>query len=113
MGFFLAIAAVVATGTLIAYAIVLTLKWLKNKIKNMFLKRNVKKVACVELEKLVEECPNEMSLDQLLDEGNTHLMASVDDYGKIDEVNVIKDIGDGDYEVDRMLGSEGMIVINR
>lgn len=111
MGLFFAIAAVIATGCLIAYAIVLTIKWLKNKIREKIQKRNAKKVAFMDLQKLVDECPNEMSLDELLKEGDTHVMATVDEYGKIDEVDILKDEGYGDAEVDRMLGSEGMVVV--
>ncbi|MCM1228380.1 MAG: hypothetical protein NC320_13335 [Clostridium sp.] len=114
MGFFLAIAGAIAAGALIAYAVAFTAKWFKEKVQKMFNKRkNAKKVAAVKLEKMVEECPNEISLDNLLDDGYTHVMASVDYNGKIDDVEIIKDTCGGDYEVDEMLGDEEMIVVTR
>lgn len=112
MGLIFSIAAVIAAGCIIATIIKLTINWLKNKIKEKIQQKNAKKVAFMDLEKMVEECPNEMSLAELLDEGDTHIMATVDSNGKIDEVEIFKDEGFGDSEVDRMLGSEGMVVIN-
>lgn len=111
MGLFLAIAAVVAAGALIAYAVVLTVRWLKNKFKELLAKKNVKKVAAVELERLIDECPNQRTLDDLFDEDYTHVVASVNNSGKIEDVEVIKDTGDGDYEVDELLGNERMVVV--
>lgn len=92
-------------------AIILTIGWLKKTIRGKIQKKNVAKVAFMDFQKLVEECPNEISLDELLEEGCTHIMATVDGSGKIDEIDLFKDIGDGDNEVDRMLGSEGMVVV--
>lgn len=111
MGFFLAIATVIAAGALIAYAVILTIRWLKNKIKELMAKKNVKKVAALELEKLIDECPNQRTLDDLMDEDYTHVVASVNGSGKIEDVEVIKDTGDGDYEVDELLGDERMVVV--
>lgn len=112
MGLLIGIVSLIAAGCLVAYAIVLTLRWVKEKIREKIQQKNAKKVAFMDLQKLVDECPNEMSLDELLEEGNTHVMASVDAYGQIDEVDLIKDTGYGDSDVDRMLGSERMVVVN-
>ncbi|MBP1565947.1 MAG: hypothetical protein J6A58_09370 [Oscillospiraceae bacterium] len=52
MGLFLAIAGVIAAGIVIAYVAVLTVKWLANKVRGLLAKRNVKKVAAMDLERL-------------------------------------------------------------
>lgn len=113
MGLFLAIAGIVAVGALVAYAVVLTIRWLKNKIKTLLAKKNVKKVAAMDLERLVDECPNQKCLNDLLDDDYDMVVASVNDNGKIEDVEVVKNTGDEDYEVDDLLGSERMVVVNQ
>lgn len=112
MGLFLAIAGVIAAGILIAYAVVVTIRWLREKIKSLLAKRNVKKVAAMDLEKLIDECPNQKTLDDLFDDGYDKVIASVDYNGKVVDFEVIKDESDGDDEVDRLLGSERMVVVS-
>ncbi len=111
MGLLLLIAGCIAVGTLVAYAVVITIRWLKNKLTEMRMKRNVKKVAAVELEKMIEDCPNQMSLQELNAKGYDMVLASVNDTGKIEDVEVVKNEGNDDYEVDRLLGDERMVVI--
>ncbi len=113
MGLFLLIAGVIAAGALVAYAVVLTIRWLKNKIKEMLAKRNIKKVAAMDLEKLIDECPNQTTLDELMDDGYEKVIANVNESGKIQDVEVVKDEGYGDYEVDQLLGDERMVVVSR
>lgn len=113
MGLFLLIAGAVALGALVTVAVVFTFKWLKKRIKQKFEKKNVKKVAAMTLEKLVDECPNEISLDNLMDEGYTDILATLDSNGQIDEVEVIKNIGDEDPEINRLYGEPEMVVITR
>ncbi len=112
LGLFLGIAAIIATGIVIAHIAILTVKWLVSKVKSMFAKSNVKKVAAIEIEKLIEECPNQTSLEDLEKQGVDTIIAGVDSYGNIEEVEGVA-ADSIDYEFKNKLGSEGMIVINR
>ena len=118
-GLILAIASVVALGCLIAYAVVLTFRWLKNKIKEKLTQKNAKKVAVADLSEMIDSCENKMSLsdlENLQDEGYTHLVATVDNNGQVSEVEVIKNTADDiDEEVERFINrtGEGMVVIER
>lgn len=111
MGIFLAIAAAIALGIFVAYVCILTFKWLKNKIIERFNNRNVKKVAACTLEKLIDECPNEISVQDLQTKDFTHVVASVDENGKVFDVNAIKNTGDNDPQVEGLLGKEEMVVV--
>lgn len=111
-----------AIGNLVAYTIILTLSWLINKIKQKFEDKKTKKLAVAELDKLIQSCSNRISLEQLeqlnevSNEGYTHLMATVDDSGIVNDVEVIKDINESlDEEVVRFINknNEGMVVIER
>lgn len=108
---FLAIAGIIAAGAFITCAVVITIRWLKDKIRSILAKRNIKKVAAMDLEKLIEECPNQKTLNDLYDEGYDKVIASVDNSGKIQDVEAYKDEGCGDPEVDKFIGSEGMVVV--
>lgn len=108
----------IAAGCIIAHIIVLTFKWLKNKIREKLAKKNIKKVAVADLEELIEECDNTVSLnelDELVDKGYTHLMADVGYDGKIvDDVEIIKDESDSiDREVKEFINktNQGMVII--
>lgn len=108
----------IALGCLVAYAVILTIKWLKNKIKEKLAKKNVKKVAVADLEELINECDNTVSLsslDELVDEGYTHMMADVGYDGQIvGDVEVIKDQNDTiDREVDELINrtKQGMVIV--
>ena len=91
---------------------ILNVKYLISKVKNMMAKKNVKKVAVMELEKLIEECPNQTSLAELEDEGVDAIFASVDEYGNVVDVECVSaDIIDPSFQ--EKLGDEGMLVINR
>ena len=113
MGIILLIAGAIAVGALVTLAVVYTLKWLKDRIKKKFEKKNVKKVAATTLEKLVNECPNEISLDKLMDDGYTDIVVSINDSGKVEDLDVIKNTGSSDAEIEKLLGSEEMIVVTR
>ncbi len=108
----------IALGCLVAYAVVVTFKWLKNKIKEKLARKNVKKVAVADLEELINECDNTVSLsslNDLVDEGYTHMMADVGYDGKIvGEVEVIKDQNDTvDRDVDELINRtrQGMVIV--
>lgn len=112
----LGIAAAVAIGALIAYAVAMTFKWLKNKIKDKMAQKNVKKTAVADIEKLIDECENKVSMDELMsmsDKGYSHVMVSVDDNNQVvGDVEIIKDTNEElDAEVERLLGRERMVVV--
>lgn len=112
------IVGLVALGCLVAYVIALTIKWLRNKIKEKLQKRNVKKVAVADLEELIDECDNSVSLselDDLVDQGYTHMMVDVGYDGKVvGDVEVIKDTNDSiDRDVEELLNrtNQGMVIV--
>ena len=112
LGLFLGIAAIIAAGVVIAHVAMLSMKYLISKVKNMMAKKNVKKVAVMELEKLIEECPNQTSLAELENESVDAIFASVDEYGNVVDVECVSaDIIDPSFQ--EKLGDEGMLVINR
>lgn len=116
LGLFLGIAAAVAIGALVAYAVALTFKWLRNKIQQKMAMRNVKKTAVADIEKLIDECDNKVSMDELMNmsnKGYSHVMVSVDSNNQVvGEVEIIEDTNDDlDYEVERLLGRERMVVV--
>ena len=117
IGLIAGIVGLIAAGCLVAYAIVLTFRWLKNKIKEKLAAKNAKKVAVADLDELIESCDNTVTLNQLeelSDEGYTHLMATVNENGKENDVEVIRDTNDTlDDEVDQFINrtGEGMVVV--
>lgn len=111
-----AIVGLIALGCLVAYAIVLTIRWIKNKIKEKLAQKNVKKVAVADIEQLIEECDNTVSidaLDNLTKEGYSHIMVDVGYDDKIvGDISVIEDKSDTlDEEVEQLLGKKGMVVV--
>lgn len=117
IGLIAGIVGLIAAGCLVAYAIILTFRWLKNKIKEKLAAKNAKKVAVADLDELIESCDNTVTLsdlESLSDEGYTHLMATVDDNGKVSDVEVIRDTNDSiDEEVERFINrtGDGMVVV--
>lgn len=117
LGLIIGIVGLIAAGTLVAYAIILTFRWLKNKIKERLAAKNAKKVAVADLDALIESCDNTVTIDQLeelSDEGYTHLMATVNEDGNVSDVEVIRDTSDTiDDEVDQFINrtGEGMVVV--
>lgn len=117
IGLIAGIVGLIAAGCLVAYAIVLTFRWLKNKIKEKLAAKNAKKVAVGYLDELIESCDNTVTLNQLeelSDEGYTHLMATINENGKVNDVEVIRDTNDTlDDEVDQFINrtGEGMVVV--
>lgn len=113
----LGILGVIAAGCLVAYAVILTFKWLVNKVKEKLSQKNVKKVAVADLEELINNCDNKMSfsdLESLTKEGYTHVVATVDNDGNVSEVEAIKDTSETiDQEVEELINrtGDGMIVI--
>lgn len=116
-GILAGIVGLIAIGCIIAYAVIVTFTWLKNKIKEKLAAKKAKKVAVADLNELIDECDNKMSLDDLenlADEGYTHLVATVDNDNKVSDVEIIKDENDTiDSEVESLINRthKGMVVI--
>lgn len=120
LGLLMGIVGLISLGCLVAYVIVLTIKWIKNKVSEKLAKKNVKKVAVADLEELIEECDNNISLDdldKLVDEGYTHMMAEVGYDGQvIGDIEVIKDQNETiDKDVEELLNrtNQGMVIVER
>lgn len=117
IGLIAGIVGLIAAGCLVAYAVILTIRWIKEKIMEKLATKNAKKVALADLNELIESCDNTVNIDQLeglSNEGYTHLMATVDDNGKVNDVEVIQDKSDTiDEEVDRFINrtGKGMVVV--
>ncbi len=116
LGFFAlagAIAAGIAIGGLIIAAIYMTFKWVKNKFAEKLAKKNVNKVAMVAMEKMVEECPNQISLSDLEKTGD-YCMAEIDANGQVvGDLEFVKDQNASlDREVDALLKKERMVVVS-
>lgn len=117
LGLILSVIGIVAVGGLVAYAIVLTFKWLKNQIEERIRQKNAKKVAVIEMEKLIEECDNKVSLDTLKkvkNDGATHVIASVNSSNKVEDVKLFRDTSSTiDSEVDEFINRTGerMVVV--
>lgn len=119
MGLLIAgIVGLIAAGCIIAYVIILTIKWLRNKISEKLAKKNVEKVAVADLEELINECDNTVSLNSLndlVDEGYTHMMVDVGYDGKVvGDVEVIKNINDSiDKDVEELINrtKQGMVIV--
>lgn len=119
LGIVALIALTVAGGIFLTYAVYVTFMWLKEKIKEKLAKSNTKKVAVADMDELIESCDNTVTLDQLEklhDEGYTHMIATVNTDGKVDDVEVVKDKSDiEDSEVAQFINrtGEGMVVVTK
>lgn len=105
---------------MVAYAISLTIKWLRDKIKDKLKQKNVKKVAVADLQEMIDSCENTISLgdlNELADDGYTHMMAEVGNDGQIvGDIELIKDTNNSiDEDVDELLNrtNQGMIIVER
>jgi hypothetical protein len=120
MSLIVGIIALIAIGCLIAYAIALSIKWIRNKVKEKLESKKTSKVAVAEIEHLLEQAIAESentttlaALDKLVDEGHTHILVGVDVNGNvIGDVELIKDENDQlDDEVNQLLGRERLVII--
>lgn len=118
MFLFITLAAAIAAGCLIFYAVKLTFEWLKNKIKEKLRKKNAKKIAVADMEEMIKKCDNTVSLRDLEDlsnQGYSHIIATVDeDNHLVDEVEAIKDQNEElDAQVYDFINrtDQGMVVI--
>lgn len=113
---FLGILALVAAGAFIIWVVKLTIQALRDKIKQKMEAEKAKKVAVAHLKDLAKNAGNRVSmdeLDKLCDQGYTDVIAGLDSSGEVvGDVELVKDtkfIRDGG--VKRLLGSEGMVVV--
>ena len=120
IGLMLAIIGIIAAGVFVANANSITARWIKNKIKKKLAQKNAKKVAFGDLKALINEAVAQNdnktkldSLDDILNLGYSHYMATIDDGDKIlAEVELIKDENEIlDADVEKMLGHKGLVVI--
>lgn len=117
MGVLLGIIGLIALGCLVAYAVIVTLRWLTNKVKEKLRQRNAKKVAIGDMEEMIANCENRRSvkdLEDLTDQGYTHVLATVEDGNKVSDVEVIKDTSEMiDEDVEELINGsgQGMVVI--
>lgn len=113
---FLGIAALLALGAFIVWVVRLTIRALRDKIHQKIEAENAKKVAVAHLRDMANNCENRVTrneLDKLCDEGYTDVVAAVDASGEVvGDVELVKDTNTTrDSKVQRLLGSEGMVVI--
>lgn len=85
-----------ALGTAMYLVAKITFNWLRNKIMEKLAKKNVKKVWAKGVERLVEECENVMSAEDLKTlknavKGQDMMVLSVDKNGQLDDVELIED----------------------
>lgn len=111
MSLFLAIAGAIALGIVVAKIAILTVQWLIGRVKTMMQLKNVKKVAAIQLERMIDECPNTTTLEDLMNEGVDAVIAAVDYDGKIEKIEGVAAQTIDDGYLNRM-GDEQMIVIN-
>ena len=110
------ILAAIAAGAALTLIISFTIKWLKNYLLQKRQLANVTKVVVADLEKMAKECTNTINLDELDEltkQGYTHCTVDINAQGQAEgKVKIIKDVNDSlDYEVERLLGREGVLVV--
>ena len=107
----------IALGLIALTIIALTVKWIIDKIKGKKALVYIKKVMVADIRDLANSCDNTITLDQLdelSNKGYTHVMADFDANGEIvGDVEIIKDTNQQlDDEVDKLLGRNGMVVVD-
>lgn len=113
MEFLLSILALVTAGALVLYKTLPKKKSLKEKIKDMLAEDDTAKAAIIEVEKLMEECPQQKALDKFYKDGYRYIIASVNNDGKIKTIEAYKKIPDCDIQIQELLGDERMVVITK
>ena len=117
MGWALLILGLIAAGTLVAVLVRFTLPWIVNRVKSAIASMKAKKVFVTTMERLVEDCPNTISLSNLEAMSNgrrTYVVADIDSNDQPGHVDIVQDANDSlDEEVAEFLGKEGKVVIER
>ena len=90
-----------------------TKPWVMDQVKKRMSNSNISKVALLDIQCLIDNCDNKISLDEL--EGYSHVMVSVDsenntitDTELIQDQNVVPD-----SELKELLGERKMIIVER
>ena len=112
----LIIAAAIAAGCFLAYFIPITFEWLRNKITSIAAQKRVKNVVVADLENLVRNSSNKISLSELnsITGGNrAEVIAGLDNNNAIvGDVEIAKDKNINlDNEVAELLGREKTVVV--
>lgn len=113
---FLGIAALLALGAFIVWVVCLTIRALRDKIHKKMEVDNAKKVAVAHLKDMARNCDNSVTrreLDRLCDEDYTDVIAAIDSSGEVvGDIELVKDTNTTrDSKVQRLLGKEGMVVV--
>lgn len=93
-----------------AYSIKVTTQWLKDRIKHILSKKEIAKVAVIDMGRLIEECLNQKTFVDLYNDGYSMLIVSVDFNGKVDDIEIIAEEDGRDQSVAELLGEDQMIV---
>ena len=114
-GLILGIIGAVALGCLVAYAVILTINWLKNKIAQKLRNPLTDEVAVGDINKLIKGCTNKKTLSELealANQGYTNFIADLDkNENIIGNVDMIKGYGN-DSQVDDYIGSNGLVKVS-
>ena len=120
IGFGLAVAALVAAGAFIVWAVRLTIKAFREKARKKLELEKAKKLVMADLKEMARDPEaNTVGLDELDrladSEGYTHVMGTVDDDGEfIGDVELVKDTNSStDESIKKLLGNKGFVVIEK
>ena len=110
-----AIVGAVALGCLIAYSVVLTVRWLKDRISQKLRNPMTDEVAVGDIKTLISQCTNKRTLSELeamADQGYTNFVVGIDkDEDIVGEVELIQ-AKEHDYQVDQYIGKQGMVRVS-
>ena len=106
----------IAAGVFIGYLVAITFPWLKNKITSKAAENRVKSVVVAEMENLVRNSNNKISLSELnnITGGRrAEIIAGVDSNNRIvGDIEIAKDKNDIlDPDVEELLGREKKVVV--
>ncbi len=113
----LGILALIAIGAVIMIVVNITVNWIRKRIEEKLRKKTAKKVFMKEIGQMVEDCENEMTLEELNSVKETakdadFVMATLDENNQVDEVELIKDQNSKlDREVEELLKSKKEILV--
>ena len=106
----------IALGAAVVCVVTLTMCWLKDKIAYLISVKKAKKVVVADIHKLVDECSNKVSyndLNNLCKKGVNEVIIPLDSRDQvIGNVEMVKDRNKTlDQEVEAFLGREKMVVV--
>lgn len=110
------IAGAIAAGLFVGYLVIITFNWLKNKIITLAAQKRVKKVVVADMEHLVKNSTNKISLSELnsITGGRrAEVIAAVDcDNQIVGDIEIAKDKNSTlDSEVEELLGRDKTVVV--